>query len=78
MYLHSVIYYLASMKGVTCYISGTNLYIYGCIYGIELWTSIQSRWSINLALRVATKLFKIHCLVDSEDLSQVGSMSVCT
>ena len=45
---------------------------------VELMSILTSyRWSINLALKVATKVFKINCLVDSEDLSQVCSVCIC-
>ncbi|XP_065918751.1 uncharacterized protein [Dysidea avara] len=37
---------------------------------------LNDRWSINLALKVATKMFKINCLVDSEDLSQGDSSAI--
>ena len=34
------------------------------------------RWFINLALDAATRMFKINCSVDSEDLCLVGTVHI--
>lgn len=40
-------------------------------------TLYSCRWFINLALDAATRMFKINCSVDSEDLCLVGIHSQC-